>query len=50
LHWVHSASDARLSWFTVHAKRHRRLAERMHDLAVWTVRWEASEEVYFTRV
>jgi len=28
LHWVHSASDARLSWFTVHAKRG---AEAMDD-------------------
>jgi transposase len=31
LHWVHSASDARLSWFTVHPKRG---AEAMEDAGV----------------
>ena len=31
-------------------ERRGRLATRVHDLAVWTVRWEAAEEVYFARV
>jgi uridine kinase len=35
---------------TDEGERRQRLGRRIHDLAGWKARWEAAEEVYFTRV
>jgi uridine kinase len=35
---------------TDEGERRQRLGRRIHDLAAWKARWEAAEEVYFTRV
>jgi hypothetical protein len=35
---------------TAQGERRQRLGRRSHGLAGWKVRWEAAEEVYFTRV
>jgi uridine kinase len=42
--------DLRVLVETDEGERHGRLAQRVHDLAGWKARWEAAEEVYFTRV
>jgi uridine kinase len=42
--------DLRVLVETDEGERHGRLGRRVHDLGAWTVRWEAAEEVYFTRV